>query len=405
MHITIDNLFAFLILTLILITFMGYIIPSSYLSLTTTREHQLEEVAQSVMDKMLLNPGHPGNWGDILAVNNNSQLLAFGLQKMGGTPYELDVNKILRIASVNTSSTKMLPETVRIDPGTIARLLGLGHEYGFSIRVTPALNISFRVLRDYSFKNGQWSNPVPMVVEVTVTTPEGRPAIGANATGFYILMSIRKIGNEEISYINYSYATGTVGLDGKAIFSFQPFLESIDNELGHNILMKVCSATVVYADYYGIRTSRSEPLERSSDILEGTTVGQYLMVEFPISELPKGARQMENQTGLADPPYYVYVSTLQNDTNGQSGMIINSGSKKYRVYRLPNAVDDDVSLIILPVKYLGSYTAVLFFRNPSDITCQVGYASGNIKTSVLRRMVKVGSFHYVFEVRVWRWAE
>ena len=420
MHVTIDNMFAFLILLLILVTFMGYIIPSAYLSFTTVKEHQLEEVAQAIMDKVLLSPGIPEDWGDILRVNDSSQLSAFGLQKAGGAPYELDVNKVLRIVSMNSSSKIMLPETIRIDPYTIARLLGLGHEYGFSMKITPALNISFRVLEYYSFENGDLKDPVPMKVEARVITPEGRPAIGANATGLFIFMTIMKIKQgqgqpEEISYINSTYATSTVDLDGKAIFSFETFLKSLDKmlrergERGEIIKLEhACSAAVVYADYYGIRTSRSEPLGNISGILKGTTVGKYLIVEYPIDGFPKGnegARQLENQTGLADPPYYVYTSTLQNDTNGQSGMVINKGAKKYRVYELSNAVDDDVSLIILPVKYLGNYTAILFFRNPYDLTCQVGLASGNIKTSVLRRMVKIGSFHYMFEVRVWRWGE
>lgn len=403
MHITLDNIFAFLILTLIMVTFMGYIIPSAYLSLTTAREHQLEEIAQSVMDKILLNPGHPEEWGNILVAESSGDLSAFGLQKTGGSMYELDVNKILRIASTSTSMVT-LPETIRIDPETIARLLGLGHEYGFSIRITPVLNISFRVLDRYVLKNGGGAS-VPKTVEAHVVTSEGRPAIGANATGFYILMTVRRNKNEDISYLNYSYATGTVGLDGKATFSFEPLLQSIDEELKTSELKKICSAAVVYADYYGFRAVNSSVLDGGSDILKGTAVGQYLIVEFPITEFPKGARQLENQTGLADPPYYVYASTLHNDTNGMSGMIINKGSKKYRVYELSNTVDDDVSLIILPAKYLGNYFTILFFRSPSDVTCQVGMASGNIKTSVLRRMVKVGSFHYTVEVRVWRWAE
>ncbi|MBO3842340.1 MAG: hypothetical protein FGF48_07995, partial [Candidatus Brockarchaeota archaeon] len=143
-----------------------------------------------------------------------------------------------------------------------------------------------------------------------------------------------------------------------------------------------------------------------TDVLQGSTVGDYLIVRFPEggAYIP-GARHLKNQTALANPPYYIYLSRLLNETNGESGMVVNRGAKDYRVYRVSNTIDEDVAFIMMPVKYLGRYYVVNFRRPTSTTICQIGSASGNIKTSVLRRMVKIGSFHYVFEVRVWRWGE
>jgi hypothetical protein len=414
MHITIDNIFAFLILVLILVTFMGYIIPSAYLSFTTTKEHQLEEVAQAIMDKILLSPGHPEEWGDISIVESEEDLRAFGLQKTNGSVYELDVNKLLRIASVNTSLTMTLPWTIRISQETIARLLGLGNDYGFSIRVTPALNLSVRSLGTYTFTKGNGKGhgklTVPNPVEVTVTTPDGRPALGANVTGLFTLMSIRSYGSKEECYVNASFVTSVVNWEGKATLDFTSFLDSINNELKNKVLKKSGSTIIIYADYYGIRAVNSSILETDVDeILRGTVVDNYLILEHA-EELefpgPPAAVHLGKEAALANPPYYVYLSDFEDVTeHGESGWIINHGHYNIRVYELSSVVDDDVVLIMMPAKYTGQYYLVSFFREPSNVICQKGAASGNIKTSVLRRMVRVGSFHYFVEVRVWRWGE
>ncbi|MEM2940146.1 MAG: hypothetical protein QW304_01125 [Thermoproteota archaeon] len=419
MHITLDNAFAFSILVLILITFIGYIIPTAYVSFTTVREHQLDEIAQSIMDKTLLSPGVPENWGDINLVQSEDDLNAFGFQKSGGEPYELDVNKLLRIASVNTSTTMTLPKYVRISADRIAKLLGLENEYGFSIRITPALNISAKVLDPpYYFHNGHGVGhgklTAPCYIEISVKTPDGRPAIGANVTGLYIFMSLRGQESKEECYLNSSYYSSSqlVGPDGKVTLDFTSFLSSIDAKLGNKVLRKSGSSIVIYADYYGIRAVNSSLLETDVEgILDGTVINNYLILEHESGEeleffAPPAAIHLGKEAALANPPYYVYLSDFEDVTeHGESGWIINHGHYNIRVYELASVVDDDVSLIMVPVKYRGGYYLANFFREPSNVICQKGAASGNIKTSVLRRMVRVGSFHYIVEVRVWRWGE
>jgi hypothetical protein len=396
MHVTIDNMFAFFILLLILVTFMGYIIPTAYLSFTTAREHQLEEVAQAIMDKVLLSTGIPEDWGDILKIQDSSQLLSFGLQKAGGEPYVLDMDKVLRMINIGGGQ---LPETVQIDAWTVARLLGLENKYGFSIRITPALNLTASVVGYYNFKGGV---QVPSMVEVTVKTYEGRPAVSANLTGVYVFMIIDRDQGQDVCYVDYVFKTSPVRIDGRASLDFTDLLR--DAETGVKNIQKSFSALIVYADYFGIRAVNSSMLGET-DILNGTTVDDYLILSIEGSlEIP-AARHLRNQTALANPPYYVYLSTFRNETNGESGLVINKGSKNYRVYRITSTIDEDVAFMMLPVKYRGKYYVATFYRPPSVTICQTGMASGNIKTSVLKRMVKIGSFHYVFEIRVWRWAE
>ena len=398
MHITLDNVFAFSILVLILITFMGYVIPTAYLSFTTVREHQLDEVAQSIMDKILLSPGIPENWGDILKVKYDDDLLSFGLQKAGGKPYELDIDKVMRIVNVGEYQ---LPSTIRINYSRIAELLGLGNEYGFSIRISPALNISITGSETYVFK-GQL---VFSAVDVIVKTPEGRPAIGANVTGLYIFMNVVNKGGGDVGYVNYTYATSVTEWDGRARIDFREYLKDLESKLTGQF-KKAIPAIVVYAEYYGIRAVNSKVLGEENDPLKGVAVGNYLIIDYDIEDI-YGAAHIQDVTGLATPPYYVYLCLLLNDTNGESGNVINPGAKKHRVYKISGEVDDDVAFMIIPVKQRGWPHAqmVVSFRPPSDSIFQYGQASGNIKTSVLKRMVRMGSFHYIIEVRVWRWGE
>ncbi|MEM2173319.1 MAG: hypothetical protein QXS51_03265 [Thermoproteota archaeon] len=431
MHVTLDNAFAFSILILILITIMGYIIPSAYVSFTTIKEHQLEEIAQSIMDKILLSPGVPENWGDIHTVQSEEYLKAFGLQKANGSLYELDVDKILRVASVNTTTTVTLPSTVRISPDTIARLLGLSNEYGFSIRITPALNVSFEVLAMHCIKQTGHDcvYSVPSRIRITVKTPEGRPAIGANVTGLYILTTLEDNPgnphdpNDAVANFTFFFVKDVTDWKGEAELEFGNPLEGVKNE--NRALRRTCTSMVVYVDYYGIRAVNSHIFKDYSDFedfLNSTIIDNYLVLEFDDAPgIPNGARKLkhsgvyEPEVGLANPPYYIYLSGLEDITEappglGESGWIINRGNFRIRVYSLSNIVDDDVVLIMLPVSVPTSgggrrWILVNFFREPSNVICQKGTASGNIKTSVLKRMVRVGSFHYIVEVRVWRWGE
>jgi hypothetical protein len=295
----------------------------------------------------------------------------------------------------------LLPSTIRINYSRIAGLLGLGNEYGFSIRIRPALNVSITGSETHVFKGQE----VVTAVDVVVKTPEGRVAIGANVTGLYIFMNVVNKGGGDISYVNYTYVTSITKWDGRARIDFWEYLQDLKSKLTGEF-KKAIPAIVVYAEYYGIRAVNSTVLGEESDSLKGMAVGNYLIMDYDIDDI-LGAAHVQDMAGLATPPYYVYLCSLLNDTNGESGSVVNPGAKNHRVYKISGEVDDDVAFMVVPVKQRGWPHAqmVVLFRPPFDAVFQRGWASGNIKTSVLKRMVKMGSFHYIVEVRVWRWGE
>ncbi|MGQ9691515.1 MAG: hypothetical protein ACUVQY_09730, partial [Thermoproteota archaeon] len=153
-----------------------------------------------------------------------------------------------------------------------------------------------RVVGYYDLKGGI---EVPSIVNVTVKTPEGRPAINANAMGIYVFLIVNREKGEDVYYVSYFFKTGIVNLNGEMMLDFTTFLESAEVDI--KSFQKSFSALIIYADYYGIRAVNSSILGET-DILQGTTVGDYLILSVNGSiEIP-AARHLYNQTAAANPP-------------------------------------------------------------------------------------------------------
>jgi len=396
LDITLDNLFAFLVLLLMVVTFAAFIVPSVYLPFRTTREQQLEDVAQSVLDKLLFGMGYPTDWGKNITLTQKD-LSSLGLHKDGGGIYELDMDKVLRIANAGISQ---LPATIQIASNSTSSLLGLTNPMGyeFSFTLSPALNTSVQVVASLTLK-GQ--NTAPSVLGITVVDPDGRPASNANVTGLYLLMTVRKNGNNEAAYLNYTYCAGLASWEGKCTLNFTNWLTAVAKGIGASNLENSCAIVTIFGDYYGIRSPTSFSL---SPALGATIVGRYLITSFPIGQLVPGTGSLQNVTALDVPPYYVYLDCLHNETNRQAGTIVNAGPQKYCVYSLGKNVDNDVTFVVLPVKYFGTPEFVVALRPPVNVISQTAIP-GQAKTTVLRRLVRIGSWYYDAEVIVWRVVE
>jgi hypothetical protein len=142
-----------------------------------------------------------------------------------------------------------------------------------------------------------------------------------------------------------------------------------------------------------------------SNLLNASTFGNYLFLLYPSNLIPSGAFQITTSTLEFVPPIYIYPDAITNQTNGNSGQIINRGSKKYRVYQLDHAVEDDVALFLVPAKYTGNYYNIVVFRVPYVMSFCTGKPGGGIKTVVLENLVKIGSYDYLFKLTMWRSGE
>ncbi|MGB9760778.1 MAG: hypothetical protein ACPLZG_13190 [Thermoproteota archaeon] len=405
MQSAVDNLFSVIILFFIVTVGLLFLYPLFYVPKTEAKEHQLEDIAVATFNKIISTPGIPPDWGTDLSINA-SNLQAFGLAKANATlPYTLDINKILRITN---SSSFSMPSTAYIDPETIAKLLGLRGEnrYEFSITITPALNISYVPL---SYLNiGSQKNPdlIPTTFKVTVTNYAGKPAANANVTITYVLVVVETKGqSQDVYYYNTTSVTALTDWSGEVMINATVWVSQVLSAYNKNNLKRAALTVLITAWYNGIRSMMPYAYKNGSNLLYASTLGNYLFLLYPAELIPSGAFQVTYSALEFVPPIYVYPDYITNQTNGNAGQIINRGSKKYRVYQLDHAVEDDVALLLVPAKYTGNYYNIIAFRVPYVMSFSTGKPGGGIKTVVLESLVKIGSYDYLFRLTMWRSGE
>jgi len=397
MEVNIDALFSGLVLVVVVSMLLSFLYPVAYGSLSVTKEQQLENIARIAMDKILLTPGYPADWGSNIAVNV-SCMTSFGLAKGGsGAPYELDLDKVMRLAN---NSEFILPEVLHLDPLQVAHLLGLRttQRYGFMITITPALNMSATELAHFALAPG---NVVPSILDVRVFNTAKEPAPASKVTVLAILSVVYSGGTGDISQVNATTSSALTDWQGKCIIEITGWLSTLKAQLSGKELKKSHVSVMIFAEYQGIRSTI--PFD-FGETLYGSALGDLLFVHFPEDQLPNSAVFVINATELVIPPYYILTGHLINETNGQSGMIVNKGSKRYRVYRVSVPPSDEVVVGYIITKTRGTYLSVAFLRPPGFVQYGTGVPSA-MKTSVLQRIVKIGDTHFVFQLTVWREAE
>jgi len=411
MQSTVDNLFSVIILFFIVSVGLLFLYPLFYVPNTEAKEHQLEDVAVATFNKIVSTTGIPQDWGANLNISA-SNLQAFGLAKANASiPYTLDINKILRITN---SSSFPMPSTAYIDSETIAKLLGLRGEnrYEFSITITPALNISYVVLSFLDVNTGNNNKErVPTVFNVKVTNYAGKPAANANVTITYVLVVV--VNNQgqqqnDVYYYNTTSVTALTNWNGEVTIDATNWVTQIISgyKTKSYVLNHAALTVLVTAWYNGIRSMMPYAYNNGSNLLNASTFGNYLFLLYPSDLIPSGAFQITNSTLEFVPPIYIYLDAIINQApNGNAWQIINRGSKKYRVYQLDHAVEDDVALLLVPAKYTGNYYNIVAFRVPYVMSFGTGKPGGGIKTVVLENLVKIGSYDYLFKLTMWRSGE
>jgi len=415
MQSTVDNLFSVIILFFIVSVGLLFLYPLFYVPNTEAKEHQLEDVAVATFNKIVSTTGIPQDWGTDLSVDA-SNLQAFGLAKANASiPYTLDINKILRITN---SSSFPMPSTAYIDSETIAKLLGLRGEnrYEFSITITPALEISYVVLKNYSYVNGNNNKEsIPTVFNVKITNYAGKPAANANVTITYILVVVVNNQGQQnyVYYYNTTSVTALTDWDGKVTIDATNWTNQIISGYNKNtqkyILNHAALTVLVTAWYNGIRSMM--PYNDVSSSLNASILGNYLFLSYDYNvNLIEGGAYHINSTLEFVPPIYIYPDAITNKAPGYAWQIINRGAKSYRVYPLDHAVEDDVALLLVPAwrgeqQYGKTYCNIVAFRVPYVTNFGTGTPGGGIKTVVLENLVKIGSYDYLFKLTMWRSGE
>jgi hypothetical protein len=242
---------------------------------------------------------------------------------------------------------------------------------------------------------------VPSVFDVRVFNTAKEPAPASKVTVLAILSVVCSCETGDISQVNATTSSALTDWQGRCVIDITDWLSTLKAQLSGKELKKSHISIMVFAEYQGIRSAI--PFEFGAE-LHGSVLGDLLFVSFPEDQLPNSAVFVINATELVVPPYYVLTGYLINETNGQSGMIVNKGSKRYRVYRVSTPPSDEVVVGYIIAKTRGSYLSVAFLRPPGFIQYGTGVPSA-MKTAVLQRIVKIGNTHFIFQLTVWREAE
>ncbi|MEM3692602.1 MAG: hypothetical protein QXI39_01070 [Candidatus Bathyarchaeia archaeon] len=229
---------------------------------TVFERERLKMASEKLLTQILLSCGDPADWGSNPSVRADD-LRSFGLGALLETTreaYRLDVDKVGRISDPT--------HPFYVSPQRVLELLNLKNEwgqpdYGFSLEILPALNISANGEIE---KSGGERN---VVVTVKVTNPEKQPVFGANiiAKLYWTDKNGLHIGSE---------ASGSTDATGSYKFTLYNV---------RDILKLATGLLIVYVDYHGIRNFKAISL--SQIILLGSEGGS-LIEEGTIELKPNG---------------------------------------------------------------------------------------------------------------------
>jgi len=387
MHPTFEYIVTVLILSL-LIGFSFYSLNSmSSTQLVFTKESQLDQVANNLFNKILMTPGYPTDWGRNIYINE-SNLEDFGLASTTGIPYQLDVDKIMRLVRETGNTTNPL----YISPEKVGSLTGLyvdGHwNYGFKLVIYSALNISIVPV------NPDESPPSKYIVRVHDYL--GRPASNAYVKGIlyaaYVETGPRR-GFKVISSEAYNYTS----MEGITILNF---------DISEIPSMRAAYVVLVNAYYYGLK---SQGIWTKASVLNLVIEGDYIIINMStLGNIIPSARHLYLTAIEFTSNQGVILNPIENATDSEDGKIINKGRYNYRVYKLKNGITDDVVFIGLLIKTTGKYYIAFSPRPRIPIVLEYSSHSFSIhglRTKTLYSLFKIGDYTYYVELYVWRMSE
>lgn len=189
------------------------------------------EMAESLIDTILLSPGNPPNWS-----LTDPPLFGLASQETTDT-YSLDPRKVLRLDENCT-------EYPFLSPGKLRSLLGLTSDINLVIRITPIFPIEIQ-----SQGNGKY--------KILVTNQRGVPTANVEVTGYYVNASL---GSSSERFQNQS----VTAMDGYCTLDF--------NEEKPGYILVVC------ADLIGVKSMQTDPPYLKVRV-EG---GQVVQSEVPL---------------------------------------------------------------------------------------------------------------------------
>ena len=387
--------------------------------LVTVKEEQLYNVAERLMDKILLTPGYPPDWG----ANFTSDLSDFGLALNGTrTPYVVDPDKVMRLANLS-----VIPNPLLINSSRIADLLGIKDDYGFRLEMKPLLSANIEPLSFYDIP-GQDVSDIPILYEVNVTNWYDIGVPNANVTGMLVIMKIKpnELGNLEEAqkkvFVVYNYTDAL----GRCILDFRVYESAINNFIGnrgngrgsgavhwiyHFLIIHINWKGFVsvhgYSALYRVDTHHGHV---GKTILTGYIIGNYIFINKTITTPGNGGGAILTKDEVVEAiPEYQSLLTVtdvewlsQNQPPPWPGLT--RPWERYRVGKI-KYIEKLSSHVFLPAMWEGVPVVVVFSRIPS-IDISYGTSAAMPANSVtITRVAHIYNYPYLVKLTVWRKAE
>ena len=408
-------------LLIILLILAAFSLMTTVTSTTeTTYEEQLYTVAERVMDKLILTPGYPPDWGSNIAVSADN-LQDIGLALYGSnTPYVVDPDKVMRLANLST-----LPNPLLLNATRMAQLLNL-QGYGFRLRIKPLLTINITPTSYYTWNNGNNNFKFVSSFDIYVENYYGLGVPNANITAMYVMVLVQTGASN--AYVTAKYvSTQTCLTDpvGKCHLDFSPVCSGVKGQQ-FNWLFPFL---IVRAEWNGfVSVAGYGSTSRGTAPVDGYIIGNYVFVNktidvsMPINNPKKGkgsntAGAVIFKDGLLEviPEYQDLLNfttvTWCRDATGNflsndklcnaAGNVLPSAQQWYLIGYV-NYVEPLSSHIFVFAQYRGNPIAIVISRIPNIDITYGGKQAMPANSVTLRRMITVYSYPLIVELTVWR---
>ena len=395
------------VLIVAVIAAAGYMLEAPSRTLETVREEQLLTVAERLMDKILLTPGYPPDWGSNVYVTD-ANLSDFGLALQGGAPYIVDPDKVMRLANLST-----LPNPLLVNASRLAELLGVKGQYGFKLVMKPMITAEVETL--------DWSNGMASKFRVRVLNWLGEGLPSANVTGVYVIALVRGgAGQPEVDDLrNFNRSCLTDAL-GYCVFDYTDDVNSIRYGSGQ----QPATFLIIHTNWEGfISVSGYSPVPGGAPV-EGYIIGSFVFLakDVDTSEQPlylgqvSGAVIVKDEVVQVVPQYsllleFTEVEWCRNQPDDPewchevAGSVMPSRRGAYLIGKVVY-LEKLPSHVVLFAKWRGSWNTIVISRIPVVDILSYGLPEAKPANSVtLTRVTQIYGYPYVVQLTVWRWVE
>jgi len=385
-------------------------------TLDTVRQEQLYTVAERVLDKIVLTPGYPPDWGINIEVNA-SNLQDFGLALAGSRePYRVDPDKVMRLANLST-----LPNPLLLNTSRMAQLLGL-EGYGFRLRILPMLRITIQPLGYYVYGNYEFAS----TFKIRVENAQELGVPNAEVTGMYALVRAQPgVGQADVEAKNVISASALTDALGECVLDFTQSLQQYFSDPNNKPDKWFFAFLILRAEWKGfVSVAGYATNARGDEPVEGYIIGNYVFLDRSIDvSVPvlrgnkqSGAALVKDELLQAVPEYQellnfttvVWCRDSSGNFRNDDPLCNNAGkvlpaAKEWYLMGYIKHVEPLASHVFIFAQFRGKSVAVVINRIPSiDISSGKAVPANAVR---LTRMCTVYNYPFLVELMVWREVE